>query len=222
MTKRLLSTHGADLPADSTILCADFAASMVATVEGNKAQGGEDWERVSTSVQDCLDLRDVRDASQSHVLAGFAYFMTPDAVQCLREAHRILLPGGPAVASSWQGNQWMDVMLLVKRVRPDKVMPALPEAWKTVEGVRAEFEKAGFRDVGAKEVPAEMRFERAEELVELFVTKFPHVVAMLRDMSVEEVDMVRDLMVEEIGRMSKGQGDPGVLRGVSIVGWGKK
>ena len=222
VSKRLLRTYGAELPSDCGILCSDFAEGMIAAVQENKKNGGKDWERVETVVQNAMDLKLVQNGTKSHVLAGFVYFMTPDPLKCLTESHRVLSEGGALVASSWQSSQWMDSMLLVARIRPEKTMPALPEAWTTTSGVKGEFEKAGFRDVGAQEVQAEMRFESAKEMVEFFLKKMPHMVAMTKDMSEGEMGQLRALMKEEIGRMSEGEGHPGVLKGVSVVGWGRE
>lgn len=222
VTKRLLKDHGSELPDSCRILCSDFAEGMIAAADANKAQGGKEWERVDTVVQNCMDLKAVADASQSHVLAGFVYFMTPDPMKCLAESQRVLRPEGVLSVSSWKGSQWMDVMMLVKQVRPDKVMPAVPEAWTTAEGVKGEFEKAGFRDVGAREVEALMGFERVEDLVDLILEKMPHVKMMKSDMSEEEVGRLKTLMVEETEKLSDGQGHPGLLKGVSVVGWGRK
>lgn len=167
-----------------------------------------------------MDLTEVARARQSHVLAGFVYFVTPNPQKCLTESLGVLQPGGACAVSSWRGNQWMGIMLLVKKVRPEKAMPSVPAAWTTAEGVRAEFEKAGFRDAGAREVVAEMAVENAEALVELFWTKMPHVVAMKADMSEEEIGRLRKIMVEETERVSGVQG--GKLTGVSVVGWGQE
>ena len=174
LTKVLLRTHGKELPQDTKIVCADFADAMVGAAQANKDEGGKDWERVSVIKQNAMDLNEVADKSKSHVLAGFVYFMTPDPQKCLSETLRVLEDGGAGVVSSWQDNEWMQLMMLVRRFRPNQELPSVPPTWTTTDGVEGELRKAGFKDVRAVEVKAEMAFEKIEDLVCLLVDKMPH------------------------------------------------
>lgn len=168
-----------------------------------------------------MDMRDIPSASQSHITAGWVYFMTPDPQKCLSESLRLLKPGGVLAASSWEGNQWMDIISYAfAQVRPEKQMPSLPAQWSDAELLRQEFEKAGFKDVQSERVPVGMRFQRHEVLVEWLLTKMPFVVALTRDMSEEEMGRLRVEAVRKCEEFCSSE--PGELRGMSLLAVGRK
>ena len=100
--------------------------------------------------------------------------MTPDPQKCLSESRRVLKDGGVLACSSWKGSQWMDLMNLLPQIRPDKQMPTMPENWSDVALLKAELEKAGFKDVETQEVDVDMRYEKTEEFVDFMMQKMPH------------------------------------------------
>ena len=196
---------------------------MVKQVEASKqsSAGKPGWDRLQTKVLNAIDMRDIPSDSQSHITAGWVYFMTPDPQKCLSESLRLLKPGGVLAASSWEGNQWMDIISYAfAQVRPEKQMPSLPAQWSDVELLRREFEQAGFQDVQSERVPVGMRFQRYEVLVEWLLTKMPFVVALTRDMSEEEMGRLRVEAVKKCKEFCSSE--PGELRGVSLLAVGRK
>ena len=220
----IIFTYGNEIPTTTPLLAADFSDAMVAQVEVSKqegiATGNKVWERVETKVLNAMDMQGVPDSSQSHVTAGWVYFMTPDPQKCLSESLRILKPGGVLALSSWEGNQWMDIMKELKNVRPEKVLPELPKAWSDVDLLRTELETAGFRDVKSERLAVTMQFESRENFVEMLVTKMPHMVAMTKDMSAEEIQKLRELCIARCKEMSPES--PGELHGTVLIAVGKK
>lgn len=93
--------------------------------------------------------------------------------------------------------------------------------WASTNGVREELEEAGFGDADVREVAAECSFECYEDIVEI-VLGFPGVQAMggWEPWSGEGRERVRVRMDEWVRERCPGL--PGVLRGVSVVGVGKK
>lgn len=197
---------------------------MVKQVDEAKARalaaGEEGWQRVQTKVLDAMDLQGVADGSQSHVLAGWVYFMTADPNKCLSESLRVLAPGGVLACTAWEGSEWLDVMNTLKGVRPDLKLPELPKAWSDAELLRGELEGAGFREVVCEKVAVKMQFERHETLVEWLLTKLPHIVAVTKDLSEEEMGRYREAATKLCKEYCPNA--PGELSGRSLLAIGRK
>lgn len=118
--------------ADScSLTCSDFSEGMIKRVQEQreeivKRDSSSSWKRLETVVQDATNLKDTDSSSKSHVTAGWVYFMTSDPQKCLSESKRVLKDDGVLVCSSWKGSQWIEMMNLLKQVRPDKIMPEVP------------------------------------------------------------------------------------------------
>lgn len=200
---------------------------MIKQVESSKreaiasgSEGAELWARVETRVLDAMDMHSVPDASQSHVLAGWVYFMTPDPQKCLTESLRVLAPGGILACTAWEGSQWLDLMKTIKEVRPDLPLPELPRNWSEVELLRGELEIAGFREAQAERVAVKMPFERHETLVDWLIEKLPHAIAITKQMSAEEVRKWKELATAMCKEFCPDA--PGELSGWSLMATGRK
>ena len=104
--------------------------------------------------------------------------MTPDPQKCLTESKRVLKDGGVLTCSAWEGSQWKDLMYLLPEIRPDKDMPQLPKEWSDVTLMKGELEKAGFKDVESYQVATTMKFEKVDEIVNVFTDKMPQMVML--------------------------------------------
>jgi SAM-dependent methyltransferase len=225
------------------LVCSDFSEGMIEQVREVKGNAVKDnatspWSRVETMVQNAMDLKDIPDGSQSHVTAGWVssmsswrgepyrssrsqvYFMTPDPQKCLTESLRVLKDGGVLACSSWQGSQWMDLMMLTPQIRPDKKNPSIPDEWTSAENMKVELEKAGFKDVESVRVPTSMSFESREAMVSLCLDKMPIMRALTADLTEDEMARLRKLMDKEMKKMTPDE--PGVLEGVALVAVGRK
>ncbi|KAK3060466.1 hypothetical protein LTR53_020100, partial [Teratosphaeriaceae sp. CCFEE 6253] len=82
---RIIWDHGSVIPAECTLTCADFSDGMLGQVRGHQERAGQEspWARVEIKNQNAMDLKDIADASQSHVTAGMVYFMVPDPQKAL-------------------------------------------------------------------------------------------------------------------------------------------
>ena len=127
--------------------------------------------------------------------------MTPDPHKALTESRRVLKDGGVLSCSSWQGSQWMDLMKLMTKVRPEKVLPSIPSEWEESSKLKGEFERAGFRDVEVQEVKTIMNYEKRAPLVELLTMKMPPMMPLLADMSDEEKVSYKQFVDEEMQKM---------------------
>lgn len=197
---------------------------MIAQVEATKKSAtGEDkdvWARVRTQVLDATDMQGVPDGSQSHVLAGWVYFMTTDPAKCLTESLRVLAPGGVLGCTAWEGSQWLDLMKTLSEVRPDMELPRLPANWSDAELLRKELDIAGFKDATCERVLTTMQFERHETLVDFLLTKMPHVIALTKQMSAEEVERYKEAAVRKCKEFCPNA--PGELQGWSLMALGRK
>lgn len=220
---RIIKQHGPELPDDCTLTCSDFSEPMLKQVrlQQDKAGPGDSlWSKVKVVQLNAMDLHEIPAESQSHVTAGLVFFMTPSPQKCLTEALRVLQPEGVLALSSWEGSQWLKLMGCITHVRPDKQLPEIPAAWQSQAGVRREMAQAGFRDVETVAVGVDLPFRDHRSMCEFFLTKLPHMIAMTKDMSSEEVEKVLQLMVQSMKEMAPAA--PGKLHGDAIVGVGRK
>lgn len=220
---RLLKDY--EIPPSASLTCADFSDGMINAVKNKKAAEIEankssPWTRVEAVVQNAMDLDKIQDSSKSHVTAGWVFFMTPDPQKCLSESKRVLKDGGVLACSSWHDSEWLQLMNLLPKIRPDKKMPTIPEEWKNAGPMKAELEKAGFRDVEAQEVHVEMTVDNMETFVTFMSEKMPHMVSLTEDFTSDEMKQFKSLVLDEARKLCPK--DPGVLKGVALVAVGKK
>lgn len=227
ITNEVLKSHGSELPSSARLVANDLSPGMIEQVDKRKAEeiekGNSDWSKVETMTCNATDLSAFPDKSVSHAMAGFVLFMVPQARTALEEVRRVLTDengGGIFQVSSWEGSEWQELMGFPGKVRPDRVMPQMPATWRTVEGVRAELETTGFKDVEVHKTEAYMPFESYDEVARFILTKFPIMGKMTAEFTQEELHKTRDLMVDYI--KSKHPSSPGKLVGTAIIGVGRK
>ncbi|KAF7190211.1 Methyltransferase tpcH [Pseudocercospora fuligena] len=214
------------IPSSASLTASDFSSHMIDQLkqtkeEEMKADPKGPWSRLELSVQDAMDLKSISDESQSHVTAGWVYFMTADPMKCLTESHRILKPNGVLGLSSWKDSQWMAVSNNgVTAVRPDAKTIEIPEEWKSAEGIAEELKKAKFRDIDSVEVHVDMTFDSHDALVELLSEKMPHIANMTKDWSEDEKKQLKQTFREMIKEASPSE--PGRMTGTALVAVGRK
>ena len=180
----------------------------------------EQWTRVETRVADAMDLSLFCDGQFSYVLAGFVLFFLPTPQQGLKEIQRVLEPNGVLALTSWKESDWMALMhLCFKKIRPETKLPGPPKEWASVEGVKGELVKAGFRDVGVEELGIEMPLDDYEGLVK-FNMSWPAIKDVMKDWTEEEKVRVVEVCVEELREGWPVL--PATLKGTAIVGVGRK
>ena len=146
--------------------------------------------------------------------------MTADPQKCLSESHRVLKDGGVLTCSSWQGSQWMDLMNLLPQVKPEAKMPEMPKEWMDVDLIKAELEKAGFKDVESHQVHTTMQFDKMAPLVDFMLMKSPHMVMLTQNYSEDDMAKLKSLMTVEGKKMNANE--PGVLTGTALIAVGRK
>lgn len=243
--RALIEQHSNDIPAGCALSASDFAPGMVGQLERSRIEavaGAERegkhtqsssstsssskaaaWSRLQISVQDATALTGMGDGIYSHMFAGWVYFLTADPQKCLTESLRVLAPGGVLACSSWKGSEWMRIAEdAVARIRGEAEEPPqmLPTAWRSGAGLRGELERAGFGEVECVEVEVQLRFDTYEALLEVLLTKMPHMVHLTESWTDEERARLREVMLKEVKEVSPTQ--PGSMTGVALVAVGRK
>jgi ubiquinone/menaquinone biosynthesis C-methylase UbiE len=114
-----------------------------------------------------MDAEDLRFAEDSFdaVLCALGLMYLPDPEKALREFHRVLRPGGRAVAAVWgQRNRcgWAEIFPIVDaRVQSD-VCPMFFRLG-TGDGLQHAFVAAGFTNTSARRLDAHLHYASAEE-----------------------------------------------------------
>lgn len=132
----------------------------------------------------------------------------------------MLQPGGVLSASSWAETDWLKILKAISKLNPALSPPAIGDDWGKTENVRAQFEKAEFRDVEVVEVPVDIPFKSYESFVDVMLTRVTQMVAASRGLPEEAKSKLKGLMIDEMKELCPTE--PGVLKGVSLVALGTK
>ncbi|KAF2168754.1 hypothetical protein M409DRAFT_20772 [Zasmidium cellare ATCC 36951] len=215
------------IPKDARVVATDIAESFVKMLKDTKQKNvdaGEDiWKRVEVTQWDAKDLVEVQDDSVSHLLAGYCYVAMKDEGRGIKEALRVLKPGGCFVQSNLGDTEWGSLPDFVTQVRPEKQPHSTSEnakGWWTTEKVKKKLVDAGFKNVQAKEFPVSMHMNSYEEVI-LFVWEgFPYMKPLTEDMSAAEVAQAKDLTLKYL--KERHPAEPFRLEGTGMVAWGTK
>jgi hypothetical protein len=117
----------------------------------------------------------------------------------MKEIRRVLTDqkgGGVLALSSWEANEWIDLISSLSKVRPDKHVPKMPAEWGTIEGIRGQLDAAGFRDIDVHPSETFWPFDNYEETVHYLLTQLPILRKLTADVTRGELEEVHKLMVE--------------------------
>ncbi|KAK4499767.1 hypothetical protein PRZ48_007953 [Zasmidium cellare] len=202
--KGVLGSKGASqIPKDARIVATDIAEAFVKMLldeRQKKVEAGENiWKRVEVTQWDARQLAEVGDNEVSHLLAGHCYVAMKDEGQGLKQALRVLKPGGLFVETSLGDTEWAHLPAFVSEVRPEKKAHSLSEnaqSWWTAESVKKKLTDIGFKNVQAKEYPVSMLMQSYEEVMVFIWEGFPFMNSFTEDMSAAEIARAKELTMK--------------------------
>lgn len=227
----MLGEYADALNADVRLLAGDFSEGMLdvlretkaeksSVVNGEKDKAREAWAKLDIRNIDAHNLEGIADGCFSHVIGCMVYFLLPDPRKALRETHRVLCADGTVATMNGKTMQHIDAIgEAVEEIRPGTHLKLLSGAWTSEEGIKGEFEAAGFGDVQTLLVEAEMDYESHEKLAELLL-KMPVMGNVIEGWEESENERLEEVLIEKL--KAKNWEAPGTLKGVTIMAFARK
>jgi ubiquinone/menaquinone biosynthesis C-methylase UbiE len=239
-TSAIVSSFHSALPSEARLLATDFSSGMVDVVTRTRASKLSElqkdtterraWEKVQPLVMDAMDLHPLLDASISHIIANFVFFMTEKPEKALTEALRVLQHQGVCACSSWHRGQWMELLNLAAQRcflalhKPVPEMPVIAAEWTTQEGIEGLMKEAGFGEVYTEYVDAPMVVPDVEGFVRFFLGSGNPAVTWITDiLDEEEIKQVAREFVQVIKEVcERNEQGAYVLVGIAVLAIGRK
>jgi ubiquinone/menaquinone biosynthesis C-methylase UbiE len=144
------------------VLATDISDSMVAHVRAEAERRG--YPHVDAARMEAEDL-EVEPGSFDVVLCALGLMYVPDPIAALREAHRVLRPGGRTVAAVWGARSrcgWADIFPIVDARVQSEVCPMFFQLGTGDELQRA-MTAAGFGGATTTRVQSVLEYASAED-----------------------------------------------------------
>jgi ubiquinone/menaquinone biosynthesis C-methylase UbiE len=202
---------------EGSVLATDISDSMVGIVARTAA--ARDLPHVTARRMDAEELH-VDDASFDAVLCALGLMYVPDPVVAMEEMHRVLRPGGRAVASVWGKRDrcgWADIFPIVDARVQSEVCPLFFQLGNR-DTLEATFKQAGFADVHSERLDTVLHYGSTEDALGAAFLGGPVALAYSRfDERTRDAAHAEYLASIEPFRKEGGYGIPGefvVTRGV--------
>lgn len=148
---------------DGRIEATDLSDEMIAIVRERAAGAGLE-SRIAATRMSAEEL-DVDDASFDVALSALGLMYAPDPLRALTEMHRVLKPGGRAVAAVWGARDrcgWAGIFPVVDARVNTEVCP-LFFALGTGDSLGRTFERAGFGDLRVERITTTLEYGSAAD-----------------------------------------------------------
>lgn len=172
----------------ASVLATDFAPGMIDLL-GRRARELGLADRVETAVMDGMAL-ELPDASFDVAASIFGLLFFPDHDRGIRELHRVLVPGGRAVISTWapppRGDMPKLMANVMAKVFPDVTAPPGPLHWAALgdaDAFRARLLANGFAHAHVVELRHAWIFDRIEDFTETMPKSAPPAVALFASLT---------------------------------------
>jgi ubiquinone/menaquinone biosynthesis C-methylase UbiE len=145
------------------VIGVDPARRLLDFAEADARAAGMD-ERLTVAVGSA-DRLPIADGAADGAVSSFVLQLVPNRAAAVREAYRILRPGGFFASLSWRADDepWepedvFDDALEELRITPPEAKPGIGHSYPSTTSAAAELRRAGFRSVAAREEWLEHRF----------------------------------------------------------------
>jgi ubiquinone/menaquinone biosynthesis C-methylase UbiE len=144
-----------------SVVATDISDKMVQFTAAEAARRGLTQVRCQRMGAESLDFPD---ASFDAILCALGLMYVPDVAAALAQMHRVVVPGGRAVAAVWGARNrcgWADIFPIVEsRVQSD-VCPMFFQLG-TGESLADSFTRAGFNHVQTERLSTELRYDSGD------------------------------------------------------------
>ncbi|KAF2829132.1 S-adenosyl-L-methionine-dependent methyltransferase [Ophiobolus disseminans] len=186
------------------ISCTDGAAVMVdmaraacnTTIDANKHRTGEDLANISFDAVPGEALG-FPDNHFTHSITNQGIMFFKDAEKGASEIHRTLQPGGTAIVTTWKEIPYVSMIQAGQKVvTPGAPLFRIPisEQWSEASYLEKTLRDVGFGDVEVHEKQVHYAFKTVEELCELVLVLFGHMVPDLSDQ--QKTDFRKQFKIE--------------------------
>lgn len=158
-----------------SVLATDLAQRMVDATDALRL------ENVTTARMGA-EVLEVDEESFDRAICALGLMYTPDPSRAVAEMHRVLRPGGKAIATVWGERRncgWAEVFPIVDRRVQSEVCPMF-FATGAPGGLRRDFEQAGFGDIEEHRQSETLNFATARDLLDAVLLGGPVALAVKR------------------------------------------
>ena len=148
---------------DGQVLGTDISEGMIEVAR--RLMTARKYRNVDFERMDAEDLGALPDGSFDVALCALGLMFVPDPLKALQEQHRVLKPGGRAVAAVWGQRDrcgWAELFPIVESRIESEVCPMFFQMG-TKDVLAQTFGMAGFSDVTLERLPTKLSFASAEE-----------------------------------------------------------
>lgn len=186
------------------VVITDLAEDMLVIAKENATKRG--ITNIETKACDVCELP-FEDKSFDAISCRFGYMFFPDMQMAANEMHRVLKPGGRMATSVWNGpekNFWVTAIMgtIKKHMDLPQPPPGSPGMFRCAdpEVMKSIFEKAGFKNINAKEVTTRLRSGTTDTYWEMMTEVGAPIVAALSKADEATREKIKNDVFEQVNQ----------------------
>lgn len=189
-------------PAVRHVTCVDFSAKMLNQLRRNAAAAGAANLEIVEADGQALPFAD---KSFDLGVSMFGLMFFPDRKKGFAELHRVLVPGGQALVSSWAPiDRSPFIQIVFAALQPDDAPPQPPRGLSGLEDpavFEAEMREAGFIDIRIEAVAYGMKVEDVARFWDDSVRAMAPLTLMKRNSGAEEWAKIERRALDRLAQM---------------------
>ncbi|CAO3673586.1 unnamed protein product [Umbelopsis ramanniana] len=164
------------------------------------------WKNVKAEVMDGMDLS-LPDASIDAVFCVLGVMFMPDGAKAISEFHRVLVPGGKAVFTTW-ASQELQPLISIAASRTRKEEPKQHpwvRSWADLEFCQEQLQAVGFKEVSGVVCSGNMsaKADKLDDFIRAMARNPSIRTMLLKDMDAAQIEEfekhLRAVIVEKYG-----------------------